>query len=231
MEIETNQIETEVFDFLFDLNIRAASELINILKEQSDSCHLIFPKKRNENNPSKETKRISEQELRFAMTSLFIPKKNVVEKFAVEVPTEKTYNFNGSGNKRSASTDLAFYCGNVKIINIELKANQPIHSAVKKDIEKLLTENELGAWCHIFENEDAGTVKNILEKINSALRSYPSNKSLYFSFLILKTKTLLSCILEKGCILEINYKDYKGLPSGSHKILNSKSIEWQIDKF
>jgi hypothetical protein len=227
----TNQIEKNVFDFLLDLNKRAASELINIHNEQSDSWHLIFPKKRDKNNPSKETKRISEQELRFAITSLFIPKKNVVDKFAVEVPTEKTYNFSGSGNKRSASTDLAFYCDKDKVINIELKATNADTKAIYKDIQKLSTEEILGAWCHIFENEDAGTVKNILEKINSALRSYPSNKSLYFSFLILKTKTLLSCILEKGCILEINYKDYKGLPSGSHKILNSKSIEWQIDKF
>jgi hypothetical protein len=231
MEIETNLIETEVFDFLFDLNIRAASELVEIYKEQSDSWHLMFPMKREENNPNKKTKRISEQELRFAMTSLFLPKKNVVNKFAVEVPTEKTYNFSGSGNRRSASTDLAFYCDKVKIINIELKANQPKQSAVEKDIEKLLTENELGAWCHIFENEDSGTVKNILKKINTELSRYPTHKSLYFSFLILKTRTLLSCILEEGCTLEVNYKDYQGLPSGRHKIQNSNSIEWQIEKF
>lgn len=217
-----------VFKFLLKLNQESAFELIQTYFNKSGKkTKLIFP------NDTKGKKRISEQELRFAMISLLHLFNSPQLEFAVEVPTGGKYSFTGK-SKRSGATDLSFYNNGKKILNVEFKANNPSQKTIDKDIEKLVNENCYGAWCHIFENEDSGTLMSIFKKLNNALQKYDSPKyPLYFSFLILKTGTLISRKGKQGeCngfryenIFTIAYTNYYKLPLGKHHL-----GDWQIDK-
>jgi hypothetical protein len=219
-----------IFEQLLELNQESAKELIRTyFKTDRKETFLIFPKKRNGEI------RISEQELRFTMVN-FANKYNYQKlDYAIEVPTNSEYSFNGI-KKRSGSTDLAFYSGDEKVLNVEFKANNPMQEAFDKDIEKLFIENCHGAWCHILRNEDSGSLRSVISKIKNAVKliKYSPNKPLYFSFLILETKRLLS---RKGVdgeekqfnidkILNIKYEDYSRLNKGKHQI-----GDWQVDQY
>jgi len=176
-----------LFEYLLELNQEAAKELtktyFNLGKKKT---LLIFPEKRDK------TLRISEHELRFVFTNLHGQFYHPHLNYAIEAPTSGIYSFSGK-SKRSGSTDLSFYEGNSKVLNVELKANNPTQAVIEKDIEKLVKEDIYGAWCHIFENEDRGTLKSIFKKQEKAFVKYGNpKKPLYFSFLIIKTKTLIT---------------------------------------
>ena len=164
--------------------------------------------------------------------------------FSAETPTEEEYSFSGKG-KRSASSDLSFYNQNIKVINIELKAHNPDQKSINKDIEKLVREPVNGAWLHILENEDSGTVKTLFNKFITAFDIFPNPKyPISFHILIIKTGTLIS---RKGTdvkktnyknIFNIDYSDWKDLKPGKYQFFNGKPTtinnpykDWQINKF
>lgn len=217
-----------VFEFLLELNQESTFELIKTyFNESGKKTNLIFP------IDTKGNKRISEQELRIAMISLLHFFNYPQLEFAVEAPTVGKYSFTGK-SKRSGATDLSFYNKGEKILNVEFKANNPSQESIDKDIEKLVNENCYGAWCHIFENEDSGTLISIFNKLSEALQKYDSPKyPLYFSFLILKTRTLISRKGKQGeCngfryknVFTVSYSHYSKLPIGKHHL-----GDWQIDK-
>lgn len=231
-------IDTDrIFEYLLELNQVSALELINTyFKEARKLTMLVFPHKGNN------VIRVSEQELRFVMTHLLGKCNYLNLNYAIEVPTEEKYTFKGS-NKRSASTDLALYDGINKVLNIELKANNPTQASVDKDIEKLTNENVHGAWCHILENEDSGTLKSILKKIEVAFdnafkkHGKPSKKPLFFSFLILNKRVLISRKGKDGeemnylsnSIFFLDYKKFKGFINGN--LINSSIDGWQLNKY
>jgi len=226
-----------IFEYLLELNQISALELINThFNEAGKQTFLVFPRKRNDEI------RVSEQELRFVMTHLISQCNYLNLTYAIEVPTEEKYAFNGS-NKRSASTDIALYNGSSKVLNIELKANNPTQASVDKDIEKLTNENIHGAWCHILENEDSGTIKSIFKKIenafNKAYEKYekPSKKPLFFSFLILNKRILISRKGNDGeemnylsnSIFFLDYKKFKDFIDGTS--INGSINGWQLNKY
>lgn len=233
---------SQLFEFLLELNQEAAKELIEIYKGlptyKKQTC-LILPQYREGKN------RISEQELRFVITNLFGLNNYPDFSYAVEVPTENEYTFSGT-NPRSASTDLAFYDEiKSKVLNIELKAHNPKQESFSKDIDKLFNENVHGAWCHLLENADRGTLDSIFSKfINaiSVLSLKQSNsqspiipqKPIYFSFIILEKNMLISrkgkdsdlINFNPNSIFSLTYGNYNNLGKGKHFI-----GDWQIDVF
>lgn len=219
----------QIFGNLFELNQLAAEELTRTYFNESDKrTSLVFSKTRNG------VVRVSEQELRFALTSLFDTNKNAELTYTVETPTENDYSFSGAG-RRSGSSDLSFYKNNIKVLNIEFKGHNSIQKSIDKDIEKLVNENCHGAWCHIFKNEDSGTLASVFNKLKIALKKHGvPKKPLYFSFLILEKRKLIT---RKGMdtdlpdfdpdqIFNLQYSDHYNLP-----VINPNTGYWQINYF
>lgn len=201
----------DIYDFMKELNLKAAQELIKAYNDIPSDIPIKFPKYYNGKNKGKT--RVSEQELRFAMAYLF--NNNIVKlsnedySFSIETPTENEYSFsknkggsdsnNKGQGKRSAQTDMTLYEGGKPKINIEFKANSPKQENLDKDIEKLLRENNRGAWCHILESANDRTWKRLLGKsTKSGKPNQPGkfenafnkvikikSKPIYFSFLVL----------------------------------------------
>ena len=235
-----------IFEFLLELSQESANELINLYdsNNQKGKTSFRFAKKRDS------SLRISEQEFRFVMTCLaekWFPSEIT---FSVEQPTEEDYSFSGL-KAQNAWTDLSFFYNEKQALNIEFKARQPEQSVIDKDIEKLCREPIHGAWCHIFKNENEGTVKTLFNKFKKSIPKYlisDKTKPISFHILILESKTLLS---RKGkCddwerlnideIFNIKYNDWKNLEPGKHQFWKGQLIDinstnpnhdWQVDKY
>lgn len=228
-----------ITEYLLELVQETSKELLKIYFDKPNRKTLLrFPEYRTGN------KRISEQELRFAITNLHGQFSHSGLYYSVETPTSEEYSFRGKG-KRSAASDLSFYHNDKKVLNIELKAHNPEQKSIDKDIEKLIREDFNGAWIHILKNEDSGTVKSLFEKFEKAIHKYGhSKKPISFHILILETQTLLS---RKGKEKEIDYSTnifnieyslWKNLKQGKYQYINGKSTtednpdeDWQIDIF
>jgi hypothetical protein len=226
-------------EYLLELVQETSKELLKIYFDKPHRKTLLkFPEYRNGK------KRISEQELRFVITNLHGQFSHPWLHYSVETPTKEKYNFSGGKNKRSAASDLSFYHNEEKVLNIELKAHQPGQKAIDKDIKKLVTENCNGAWIHILENEDKGTVETLFKKFKKTFQLNRSKKPISFHILILETQILLS---RKGKekendysnnIFNIDYSLWKNLKQGKYQFANGKPTtqknpdeDWQIDKF
>lgn len=220
---------SEIFEYLLELNQLAAKELIKTYHDEiGKETFLIFPRKRDREI------RVSEQELRVAMTSLFGSYNYKKLAFSVETPTDKVYSFKGN-KSRSGSTDLTFYEAEKKILNVELKAHNTTQQTIDKDIEKLVSEDCNGAWCHIFLNEDSGTIQSIFDKLQIALNKVSAPiKPLFFSFIILKQRKLITRkgkdddlqLFHPGKIFDLKYSDH-----GKFTSLNNKKGDWQINYY
>ena len=210
-----NEDDNKIYKFMKELNMIAAQELIKAYNGISSDIPIKFPIYHNEENEGK--KRVSEQELRFAMAYMFnsnkIELKDKEYFFSIETPTLGKYKFSKKEvsdpdskkqQQRSAQTDMTLYEKKEPIINIEFKANNPKQESFDKDIEKLLSENiHIGAWCHILESANNGTCKSLLGKLgkfeiafnnvsNQNKLDQIKSKPIYFSFLVLNKGTYYS---------------------------------------
>ena len=229
-------------EYLLELVQETSRELLKIYFDKPNRRTLLkFSQYRNLD------KRISEQELRFALTNLHGKFSHPKLYYSIETPTSEEYSFSGKG-KRSAASDLSFYHNDEKVLNIELKAHNPEQKAIDKDIEKLVNENCNGAWIHLFKNEDSGTVQALFEKFKKAFNKFPiSKKPISFHILILETKTLLSRKGKEGennyskDIFNIEHKLWEELKDkpGKYQFYggnnptteNNPNEDWQIDIF
>jgi len=140
-----------------------ANELFLLDEEANstkNSCSkLIFPSKGKDGKKTDEI-RISEQEARFLFCrELEKSRKNYKNYYySVETPTLYQYSFSGV-KKTSAMTDLTIHEKEndeyKRLVNVEFKAHNPDKDHIKKDIEKLVTEDvDNKLWFHLFKNED-----------------------------------------------------------------------------
>jgi hypothetical protein len=212
-----------VFEEVLEWNKLTAIELINTFDKRG-ADGIIFPNKWGglEDSRSQGVARISEQELRFVMVRLFSPKETF-NQYSVETPTSKLYNFKDEGDdckKRSASIDLSLYKDFEKVLNIEFKSLNPEKKSYSKDIQKIVRENCLGAWCHLLHKYDNGTFNNIISnKLNPAIKEITGkvrerSQDILFTFIVLEKKEFFWVVLEKGDenlpdIKEWNKKDCK----------------------
>ena len=140
---------------------------------------LIFPRYSQKYREGK--RRISEQELRFIFVEQFNKYCNDKEwpaLYSVETPTEEKYKFSGEVQPRaitedekggqSAMIDTTIHDekGN-RLCFIEFKANNPEAFCYQKDFVKLNVETGMGFFVQILENENKGTMPNIMDKIEN----------------------------------------------------------------
>jgi len=191
----------DIFNFIIETAKKAAKNIhieYNETLNYPNTSKLIIPNYRESDN-KKPKKRISEQEFRFAFTAVLESKFNDLDiYYSVETPTEFEYSFSGRGS-RSASTDLTLYDSEKieKLCNIEFKAHIPEQQAIDKDIEKLVTEDVLGCWCHIIEKSDSGTAKSLFGKFREAFKKYNTmNKELMVLIYIIDKNEIVRRIIE-----------------------------------
>ena len=165
-------------EYLLELVRETSEELLKIYFNKPHRKTLLkFPQYRNGKI------RISEQELRFVMINLHEQFSSTNFYYSVETPTENKYAFSENArNKRSASSDLSFYNGDSKVMNVELKAHNATQYSINKDIQKLTKEDYNGAWIHLFKNEDRGTIKRLFNKLNNGFDKFQHSKK-QFRFL------------------------------------------------
>lgn len=130
------------------------------------SPHLICP----HYTSGSQSRRVSEQEARFAYAEVLTTTPYY---YSVETPTKKAYSFSGTG-ERSAQSDMSIYrfsaTGAELLANVELKAGNPVPGACGKDIKKLVREDVIGNWFHVFGNADSATVSTFLSKIKECFK-------------------------------------------------------------
>lgn len=228
---------TQLYNLLVNLSENAVKELSSGIGYHNSisNTRIRFPNYRKKDAASDYKTRISEQELRFIYTALL--EKMFISlpiTYSVETPTDERYSFSGDGS-RSAASDMSLYENDIKICNIELKANQPSQDAVDKDIEKLCTENVVGVWSHLLDNTDAGTIRTLSKKFCEAYKAKSIAKHPQIFFIsLLKQRVLLSAITEDVETLHntpenffnIELMDYKELPVGVHEVKG-----WRVFKF
>lgn len=140
--------------------------------------------------------RISEQESRILFCNML---SNYNYYYSIETPTREGYQLTGK-KEISALSDLSLYTykksksrdtvGNnkadnkkpddskynlEKVANIEFKARQPHLKEIKKDIEKLLREKQIGNWFHTLKNIDRGSLPVLFKKFKDAFNSFNSD--------------------------------------------------------
>lgn len=193
------------------------------------SPRLIFPEKRKKKtNPEDEENsemRISEQESRILFCNML---SHYNYYYSIETPTREAYQQTGQ-RKTSALSDLSLYTYKKskskdtvdnkkadnkepddskdsleKVANIELKAHQPGLKEIKKDIEKLIKEKQIGNWFHTLKNIDRRSLPVLFKKFDDAfnsddLKGQGIRKDILFCF----------CIIDKskryGLMKELHY--------------------------
>ena len=175
--------------------------------------------------------------------------------YSVETPTKRTYLFSGKVNERSAMSDLALYDMEIrldtnvpefkKVCNIECKAHNPSMGSIKKDIEKLVKEEETGAWGHLLLNQDSGTLRELFKKFsesfkdvlnNPDIKQYNFEKAYFWAIGTLEKRQLLTRKIQPGeisgdlsKIFSIDYNKIKSLLPG--KYVDFENSGWQVDIF
>ena len=182
------------------------------LKGENYSERLIFPNKKQARG---NVKRISEQELRFLFIENFL-KTNDDLFYSIETPTVEKYKFgktyekiieNIESPKISASIDMCVFRKNSnsyeRLLNIEFKHKNTGIEKIAKDILKLMREEEDGAFIHLLENIQDGTLcnsteykKGVFDKFYKSFTDLKENwnnenKSIHMLILSLKQKVLI----------------------------------------
>ncbi|GAA4026408.1 hypothetical protein GCM10022386_07270 [Flavobacterium cheonhonense] len=200
---------------------------------------LIFPKK-IQGNGKRPKDRISEQELRqlfieefkLAYSSLF---------YSIETPTIKKYRFRDTNEsveakKQSALHDMCVFekVGNdfKRRLNIEFKYGNRAIGSTAKDIEKLICEEENGAFIHLLKNTRRDTLCNegktgVFDKLYKSFLDnngnwIDTNKSILLIIISLNQKTLIHREIKKGENFDslFSFDDYK---YGNIKEVNGNS--------
>lgn len=170
----------EVLDRIYKFN----DESVNHANLTESKSRLIFP--RYSTKYRNGLRRVSEQELRFAFIEQFNKycdeNTNWDVFYSVETPTEEKYKFSGVPEPivvnegevggQSAMIDTTIHDNTGKrLCIIEFKANNPESFCYRKDLVKLNAEIGSGFFVQIIENENSGTIPNILDKVDNMMGS------------------------------------------------------------
>lgn len=163
-EKDVVQLTKEVLDSLATIGY----EKNNIISTEQ----LIFPLK-NQAKGTKVIDRISEQELRQLFIDKF--KKNHPELYySIETPTHLKYKFGKifdkfeyNENGKSALHDMCVFSNSLheycRIFNLEFKSKNPNVNGIGKDILKLVSEKQNGAFIHLLKNTNKNTLCNNIQ--------------------------------------------------------------------
>ena len=156
-----------------------------------DTPSLVFPKRQ----PDRPDRRVSEQEARFAFTTVLARRSDPGIGFAVEAPTEFRYRFAhrdtdeaeaSDPHCRRARVDLVLHklpSADEPALAIEFKASG--HSehansteALDKDMVKLIAERPDGLWYHLCEDANRATLPSIVGVLGNAVRMFSASTEL-----------------------------------------------------
>jgi len=229
--------ENALIDYLLDISRLASTELV-MMNERKPHSRFIIPQKRNESY------RLSEQEFRVACI-------NAIQRhisphlelyFAVETPTFETHMISGT-TPMSARFDISLYERiNDKfdrVADIEFKSHNASKENIFKDLHKLVKENNIGAWFHVLQNCDRGTIKSLFDKfafsldylINTGDYNLAPKRQIFFVFLVVDRKLMISRTLNPDQLvdpqihLEIDYDSM--LTAQNNQTVNG----WLITRF
>lgn len=216
--------------------------------EGSSFCErLIFPAKDLKGNPSR---RVSEQELRF----LFIEEFKKFEPdlfYSVETPTSLKYEFGKPCEKLNDNDGITGTSGSLdmcvfqreknqysRLLNIEFKHTNCAIENIGKDLLKLMKEEQNGAFIHLLDNTDNGTLCNDNENKQGVFDKYLKcfevlhnhwKKGEYIEFIImsLKQNTLLYRKIHKFDLGNLDKIFFKG---GCGNIETIENNGWQKEK-
>jgi|GEM_PF-5632797 len=129
--------------------------------------------------PSRDTPRISEQELRFLYAHVLESHLDESYAYSVETPTCASHCFTGKGDRRiSAQFDLTLHQKKdefwQRVCNVEFKAGQP--TDVWQDFYKITEDwkqdllHPIGHYFNLLKAADAGTVPSLLFKFADAFQ-------------------------------------------------------------
>lgn len=219
----------------------------------SSKEQLIFP---NKEQAKGDIKRISEQELRLLFIEEF--KKSDEDLFySIETPTKEKYKFgetyeeivkNAGIHKTSASLDMCVF-KNIsdkykRVLNIEFKHKNTGIKNIAKDILKLLREEQNGAFIHLLNNTDRGTLCNAKETgvFNKFYKSFMdfkgnwNNDKKYIHLIILsleqKKNKLSKPVLIHRKITKADLSNLKEIfftNKGCGNITEIKGKEWKVE--
>lgn len=206
---------------------------------------LIFP---NKVQAKGDIRRISEQELRFLFVEEF--KKTYPELFySIETPTVDKYKFGKilkniavSKNGQSALLDMCVFENSnnhyQRVFNIEFKHKNASIDKVGKDILKLINEEKNGAFIHLLNNTNSGTLCNEKETgvFNKLYKSFTkfgsrwsdSEKYVQIVILSLNQETLIHRKIYKSDLDSL--RDIFFIDNGCGNILKVNGNGWGVIK-
>lgn len=229
--------ENALIDYLLDISRLASTELV-MMNERKPHSRFVIPQKRDESY------RLSEQEFRVASINAIqrYSSPNLELFFAVETPTFETHMIRGT-TPMSARFDISLYerindkFG--RVADMEFKSHNATKENIIKDLHKLIKENNIGAWFHVLQNCDRGTLKSLFDKFSLSLDeltntgnySLTPQKQIFFVFLVVDKKLMISKTLNPDQLvnsqihLEIDYDSM--LTAQNNQTVNS----WLINRF
>jgi len=170
------------------LCIDLATKLCLVSKDSIKEPYLMLPTKRDK------SRRVSEQESKILLCQELETRRFF---YSIETPTRLTYIQIGK-IPMSARLDVTIYNKrdpNSRLLNVELKSQNPNVESFRKDFEKLVREGIPGLWFHTIVNANSATWNSIFKKVNEAfksLKNYCKTKShnIRFAFLVLNNSQL-----------------------------------------
>lgn len=210
------------------------------------SVQLIFPMKIQANG-TKHKDRISEQELRLLFIEEF---KEIYKEFfySIETPTIFKHSFGklyedikSDGSGQSASIDMCIFKRVSdryhRILNIEFKSKNPQIKGIGKDVLKLIAEEHNGAFIHLLDNSNKGTLCNVNEtgvfnKFHQSFSRFQENwvnehKSIQLIIISLKQKIIIHRKIKKSDLK--NLKSIFFIESGCGNIEDVKGNGWMTE--
>jgi len=126
-----------------------------------------------------------------------------------------------------------------RVADIEFKSHNASKENIFKDLHKLVKENNIGAWFHVLQNCDRGTIKSLFDKfafsldylINTGDYNLAPKRQIFFVFLVVDRKLMISRTLNPDQLvdpqihLEIDYDSM--LTAQNNQTVNG----WLITRF
>ena len=216
------------------------------LKGKYYNEQLIFP---NKEQAKGDIKRISEQELRLLFIEEF-KKDNKVLFYSIETPTVNKFRFGKSyadiktdKEGQSASLDMCVFEKKSnkyeRLLNIEFKHKNASINQIGKDVLKLMHEKQNGAFIHLLNNTDRGTLRNVsktregvFDKLYKSFTDFKSNwnnenKSIQLIILSLKQEMLIHRRIFKADL--DNLKEIFFIDKACGNMTEIKVKEWKVE--
>ncbi len=192
---------SNLLDYILKISKLASTEVIG-MNEKKPLSRFIIPQKRDSSY------RLSEQEFRIATINAIqcYNDLNLDLYFSVETPTHETHMISGD-TPMSARFDLSLFeqndDGYKKVADIEFKSHNATKHNIIKDLHKLIKEGNTGAWFHVLQNCDSGTLKSLFDKFACSLLDLTQpgsyglkpEKEILFVFLVVDRRLMISKIL------------------------------------